>query len=93
MREATEPRVETERLVLRLGREEDAAGLLAFFLRNREYHRPWEPRASDEFYTLATQRALIAKRRAEFAEGRSACLLGYAKDAPEGKPLRDFDLD
>ena len=79
-----EPHIETERTVLRLGRDEDAAALLAFFMRNREYHKPWEPRAGEDFYTLATQRALLARRRADYADGRSACLLGFDRGSPNG---------
>ena len=79
-----EPRIETERTLLRLGRDDDAAALLDYFLRNREYHKPWEPIAPDGFYTLEAQRSLIARRRAEFAEGRSACFLVFERAQPDG---------
>jgi ribosomal-protein-alanine N-acetyltransferase len=49
-------------------------------VRNRDYHRRWEPAAPGEFYTVVSQRALIAKRRAEYAEGRSACFLLFEKE-------------
>jgi ribosomal-protein-alanine N-acetyltransferase len=83
----SQPRLETERVILRLGEDEDAQALLAFFLRNREYHRPWEPRAHEEFFTLAAQRGLLARRRAEYLEGRSACLLMFDRAADGGEVI------
>jgi ribosomal-protein-alanine N-acetyltransferase len=77
-------RIETKRVVLRLGRDDDAQALLDYFLRNRDYHRPWEPRASEDFYTIAVQRMALARRRTEFTAGRSACLLMFDRDQDDG---------
>jgi ribosomal-protein-alanine N-acetyltransferase len=78
------PRIETGRTLLRLGTDDDAHALLAYFLRNREHHKRWEPPLTDAFFTLATQRILIRKRTAEFAEGRTACLLMFDREARDG---------
>ncbi len=79
-------RIETARVVMRLGQDADAPGLLAFFVRNRDYHRPWEPRANPEFFTLQAQRMLLLRRRSEYVEGRSACLLMFDRSAGD-KPV------
>jgi ribosomal-protein-alanine N-acetyltransferase len=71
-------------MLLRLGRDDDADALLAFFVRNRDYHRPWEPRANEEFFTLPAQRMLLLRRRSDYLDGRSACLLMFEKSAGEG---------
>ncbi len=76
-------RIETARTLLRLGRDDDARAVLDYFVRNREYHRPWEPRASEDFYTLDAQRLLLAQRRTAFLDGRSAALLLFDRQAGE----------
>jgi len=77
-------RIETRRVVLRFGSDDDAPALLDYFLRNRDYHRPWEPRASEEFYTLPVQRIALARRRSDFTDGRSACLLMFDRERDDG---------
>jgi ribosomal-protein-alanine N-acetyltransferase len=79
-----EVRIETPRTLLRLGREDDAPALLAYFVRNRAYHKQWEPPLSDAFFTLASQRMLMRRRAAEYAEGRSACLLIFNRANRDG---------
>ncbi|MEO6990971.1 MAG: GNAT family N-acetyltransferase [Candidatus Baltobacteraceae bacterium] len=73
-------RIETERTVVRLGRETDAPALLEHLVQNRAYHAPWEPRVREDFYTLDVQRRALALRLCEFAEGRSACLLVFDRE-------------
>jgi ribosomal-protein-alanine N-acetyltransferase len=70
-----EPCLETERVLLRVGREDEAAELLAYIDRNRDYHRRWEPRVPASFFTIETQRRGLLRRREEFARGDSACFL------------------
>lgn len=78
-------RIEGERTLLRLGRDDDASELLAFFLRNRAHHKRWEPRMREAFFTLSAQQGLIRRRRAEFEEGRSACLLMFDRIHDDGR--------
>jgi ribosomal-protein-alanine N-acetyltransferase len=74
-------RLETQRVVIRLGRESDAPALLAHLLRNRDEHRRWEPRSRPSFFTLDVQRRALALRAGEFAQGRSACFLLFDRAA------------
>jgi ribosomal-protein-alanine N-acetyltransferase len=87
-----EARIETERTLLRLGCDEDAPALLDFFLRNRDYHKRWEPPLRDAFFTVEVQRAAIRRRAAEFAEGRSACLLMFDRVARDGAVIGRLNL-
>lgn len=76
------PRLETKRLVLRVGGEEDAAGLLDYITRNRQYHARWEPRVAETFFTLEVQRRVILRRIEDFACGDAACFLLFDRAAP-----------
>jgi [ribosomal protein S5]-alanine N-acetyltransferase len=77
------PRLETKRLVLRVGGEEDAAALLDYVVRNRQYHARWEPRVAETFYTLGAQRRVIQRRIEDFACGDAACFLLFDRAAPD----------
>lgn len=87
-----EARIETERTLLRLGCDDDAPALLDFFVRNRAYHKRWEPPLRDTFFTVEVQRAVIRRRAAEFAEGRSACLLMFDRTARDGAVIGRINL-
>lgn len=71
------PRIETERVVLRIGRDGDAPALLAYVQRNREHHKRWEPRMYESYFTLETQRRVIARRCEDFIHGDAACFLMF----------------
>lgn len=45
-----ERRYETENLVLKVLEEGDAAMVLDYYVRNREFLKPWEPVRTDEFF-------------------------------------------
>jgi [ribosomal protein S5]-alanine N-acetyltransferase len=77
-----EPRIETARALLRIGRDDDAAGLLDYINRNRDHHRQWEPRVRESFFTLETQRRVIARRLEDFARGEAACMLIFDRALP-----------
>ena len=79
----TLPKLQTKRLVLRIGNEDDAQALLDYVVRNREYHARWEPRVAESFFTLEMQRRLIQRRIEEFACGDAACFLLFDRAAPE----------
>lgn len=47
----SEVRIETERLILRHGRPSDVVAVVDYLKSNREFHRPYEPRRPELFYT------------------------------------------
>jgi ribosomal-protein-alanine N-acetyltransferase len=61
----------TDGTVLRPVQESDAPALAAAFQDNRAYLAPWEPIRPDDFYTVAGQQEVIARRRAELEAGTS----------------------
>jgi len=73
----SEPRIESERVVLRIGSDGDAHALLAYINRNRDYHQRWEPRVRESFFTLEMQRRVIARRIEDFERGEAACFLMF----------------
>lgn len=44
------PRLETHRLVVRPPLPEDLKAVVGYFRENREFHAPWSPLATDEFF-------------------------------------------
>src|SRR5271170_577887 len=81
--EAVCPEIRTPRLIIRLGREEDARAVLKYYEENRAHLAPWEPLRSDEFYTEAYWQTQLARNRKEFEEGRSARLFLCPRDRPD----------
>lgn len=57
--------------VLRPVQEPDAPALAAAFQANRAYLAPWEPARPEDFYTVAGQQEVIARRRTELEAGTS----------------------
>lgn len=55
--------------LLKAAEASDAAALCAAYERNREHLLPWEPLRSDEFYSEANQRDLLAKAESARALG------------------------
>lgn len=53
--------LETPRLVLRTPSRRDARALAGFLVRNWEFHRPWEPLRTAEYFTEAAQRRIIKR--------------------------------
>lgn len=50
---------ETERLMLKVLDESDAAPVLEYFLRNRAFLSEWEPVREESFYTIETQERFL----------------------------------
>lgn len=61
----------TDEVILRPATERDAAALLRAYIRNREHLRPWEPRRSEEFFTLAGQSFRLKDLLEQQAAGRT----------------------
>lgn len=55
------PRIETERLVLRVPVPADAEEMAAFVSRNREHFAPWEPDRDEEYYTVGRWRTVLER--------------------------------
>ena len=70
-----EPKLATARTLLRLGREDDAAALLAYIERNIEHHKRWEPPRHASYRTVDMQRRVLARHSYDFAQGNAACML------------------
>ncbi len=56
----------TERLLISLPRDDQAAAMLDFAVRNREHLKPWNPPEPDELYTFEHWRDTVAKCAATF---------------------------
>lgn len=59
--------LKTERLLLLPAKEDLAAPLAAYYRRNRDFLRPFEPPREEDFFTEAHQRGIL-RREAEEAE-------------------------
>jgi ribosomal-protein-alanine N-acetyltransferase len=57
-------------VVLRLAVQGDADALCAAYVDNRRHLAPWEPRRSEDFFTVEGQRIRLDERVRQFAEGR-----------------------
>jgi len=84
---ATAPHIDTPRLSLRALGPDDAARVLAFFERNREHFRPWDPPRPAGFYTLPYWRDTLAKWRADHIEERALRFFFTARDDRRGPLL------
>jgi ribosomal-protein-alanine N-acetyltransferase len=85
MRETREiPRIETERLLLTLPPQEEAARLLAYFEENREHLERWSPAPPSGFYTEKFWRERLAQARAEFQQDQSLKLALRERRRPKG---------
>ena len=76
------PEFPSERLVTRLGREEDAPAVLAFYNENRAFLETWEPLRPHDFYTLGWWKGKIADSEKEFAAGQSLRLFMFSRAEP-----------
>ncbi len=53
------PRLQDDRIYMRLLEPPDAPGLLALYLENREFLKPWEPTRGDDFFNLEMMKNLL----------------------------------
>jgi ribosomal-protein-alanine N-acetyltransferase len=79
---AAPPRIETERLVLRLGEAGDADAIARYFTENRAHLAPSRPIVGEEFYTAPFWRAQADAHLAELREGRSVRLFVFPRSEP-----------
>lgn len=76
------PRLETERLLVRMAGQEDADAIAHYFEQNREHLAQSRPTVGDEFYTAPFWAAQARANEAEFREGRSVRLFVFPRDEP-----------
>ncbi len=69
------PRLETERLIVRMGEECDIPSILRYMRGNQARLAPLEPERPLDFYTLAYWESYLTRARLEFAEGTALRLL------------------
>jgi len=74
---------ETERLVLRSPKEEDATLFHNFLVENRDFHKEWVPTRNENYYTHEKARQLIINSRASYVEGSSCLLFIFKKSKNE----------
>ncbi len=72
----------TERLVQKVLTKDAAPMVLAFYDENRSFFEPWDPKRSDNFYTLYYQKASLAAEYNQMAEGKLIRYWVFLKDSP-----------
>ena len=75
--------LESQRLHLRLARQEDVLAIIGYYAKNRDYLAPFEPRKSPLFYTRTHWEREVEARIEEFATDRSLKLFLFEKDVWE----------
>lgn len=77
------PILHSEWLVLKVLDESHAMEVLEFVLRNKEFLEPWEPKRSEEYYTLEYQADLLAKEYSQFRKRELYKLWIFRKEEPD----------
>lgn len=75
--------LETKRLLLRPAHSNLAEKVLDYYLRNREFLRPFEPEREPEFYTMECQAEALRKQQEAAAKEDSCCFYIFAREQPE----------
>jgi ribosomal-protein-alanine N-acetyltransferase len=73
------PRIETDRLVLRMATRKDASAILAYYLENKDFLAAFEPTRSEGFYTVEFWQEQAEKAMFEYSYEQSLKLCLYAK--------------
>lgn len=73
---------ETERLILLTLGESDAARVLNYYIRNKDFLEEWEPLKSEVFYTAGFQREQLRKDSLAIANKSMLRLWIFKKDDP-----------
>ncbi len=74
---------ETERLLLKILNKEAAPLVLSFYEDNAGLFEPWEPKRSNNFYTLSYHKTLLTAEHNLMADGRLVRFWVFLKDYPE----------
>ncbi|PWU16591.1 MAG: hypothetical protein C5B49_10405 [Bdellovibrio sp.] len=73
------PRIQTERLILRLPAVSDVSEIINYFRNNDAHLSPFDPKKPDDFYTEEYWRSRIPKHSEEFLEDRALRLYLFNK--------------
>ena len=73
------PVLETERLILRLGKVEDITRILHYFSENQAYLEPFEPKRPKNFFTTEFWIAELNARQQDFEHNRSVKLFLFER--------------
>lgn len=76
------PRLETQRLVLRVPAPADAAAMAAFATANRDHLAPWDPQRDPSYFTLEHWRAELERVVAQAREGSAFRFVLTAREEP-----------
>ena len=71
---------QTERLLLRVLDEASARFVLAYYERNRSFHKPWFGARESSVFTLDHQRRILADEYQAFLAGRAIPLYLFLKE-------------
>lgn len=82
MSNETLPLLEGERVVVRMGREEDVPEIVAFYERNEEFFSTTTTRRPPEFFTPPFWRAKVAQAASDYAEDRALGLFAFERERP-----------
>lgn len=74
--------IETDRLILRAPRVQDAGGMLDYVSRNRTHLARWEPSRGDAYYTADHWQRLLVDQEAEIARGAAVRFLMLRREDP-----------
>ncbi len=75
--------VETNRLTLGILNENYASLVLDFYLRNREYLKPWSAKREEAYYTLERQAVNLHLQSKDFKQGKGFRFHLFKKSNPE----------
>lgn len=70
----------TERLILEVLKPEDAPLVTDYYIRNRVFLQPWEPKREYQFYTNEHHEQLLAMDQRSLKDGRGIRLWIFKKD-------------
>jgi len=73
---------ETDRLILKTLKKDDAAMVLSFYEDNRSHFEPWEPLRNINFYSLSYQKASLTAEFNLMSEGKLIRYWIFLKDNP-----------
>lgn len=73
----------TERLLIKVLDEKSARAVLDYYVRNRDFHKPWFAVRDDSVFTLEHQIRVLSDEYRDFLAGRSIPLYIFRKDDRE----------
>lgn len=73
---------ETDRLFLKILNKDAAQLILDFYEDNKDLFEPWEPKRSDNFYTISYQKASLSAEYHQMTEGKLLRYWVFLKENP-----------